>query len=194
MSNEVVTKYKTIYADPPWNQTGGGQSKRGADRHYPLLKEAEIIKVMSDALKDKVDDDAHMYMWVANNHLPEALRITEALGFKYVTNLVWAKPSFGLGRYFRGQHEICIFATKGSGIKVRKDKNNISSLVGQSLLPKRKHSQKPEEMYTLIEERSHGPYLEMFARQTRDGWDAWGNDPSLTEASDSADEEEKEDE
>ena len=194
MSNEVVTKYKTIYADPPWNQTGGGQSKRGADRHYPLLKETEIIKVMSDALKDKVDDDAHMYMWVANNHLPEALRITEALGFKYVTNLVWAKPSFGLGRYFRGQHEICIFATKGSGIKVRKDKNNISSLVGQSLLPKRKHSQKPEEMYTLIEERSHGPYLEMFARQTRDGWDAWGNDPSLTEASDSADEEEKEDE
>lgn len=183
MSDQTFKKYKTIYADPPWNQVGGGQSKRGADRHYPLLKEDQILKVMKEALDGKVDDNAHMYMWVANNHLPESLRIIEGLGFKYVTNLVWAKSFFGLGRYFRGQHEICLFATKGSGISVRKDKNNISSLVGQSLLPRRRHSQKPDEMYVLIEERSHGPYLEMFARNNRDGWDHWGNDPNLKDNS-----------
>jgi N6-adenosine-specific RNA methylase IME4 len=186
-----VKKYKTIYADPPWNQTGGGQSKRGADRHYPLLKEDQIIKVMKDALKDKVEDNAHMYMWVANNHLPEAIRIIEALGFRYVTNLVWSKTAYGLGRYFRGQHELCLFATKGNGISVRTDKNNVPSLVGQSLLPRRRHSQKPDEMYSLIEDRSHGPYLEMFARQKREGWDSWGNDPSILEpqVEDSAEEE-----
>ncbi len=183
MSDQKDVKYKTFYADPPWNQTGGGQSKRGADRHYPLLKESEIIKVMKEAMEGRVADDAHMYMWVANNHLPESLRIIEALGFKYITNLVWAKPSYGLGRYFRGQHEICIFATKGSGISVRKDNNNVSSLVGQGLLPKRRHSQKPDEMYQIIETRSHGPYMEMFARNKRDGWFSWGNDPTLKEIS-----------
>ena len=176
----MTEKYKTIYADPPWYQQGGGVSKRGADKHYPIMKEAAILKLMKEVLKDKVEEDAHMYMWVANNHLPEALRIIEGLGFRYITNLVWSKTAFGLGRYFRGQHELCLFAVKGSGIKVRKDANNISSLVGEKLLGRRRHSQKPDEMYDLIEKRSHGPYLEIFARNNRDGWDHFGNDPSLT--------------
>jgi N6-adenosine-specific RNA methylase IME4 len=167
--------YSTILADPPWHQQGGGKSKRGADRHYPILKEHEIKKVMSEMLSDKVAENAHMYMWVANNHLPEALRIIEHLGFRYITNLVWAKTSFGLGRYFRGQHEICLFATKGRGFSVRTQANNISTLVGGSLIKPTHHSSKPDEMYELIESRSEGPYLELFARNYRVGWDSMGN-------------------
>ena len=72
-------KYQTIIADPPWYQRGGGKSKRGADRHYPIMKEHEIKKVMFDVLDGKVADDAHLYLWVVNNHLPEALRIIEHL-------------------------------------------------------------------------------------------------------------------
>ena len=169
-------RYATILADPPWNQSGGGKIKRGADRHYPLMKEHEIKVLMAEVLEGKVADDAHLYMWVANNHLPEALRIIEHLGFRYITNLVWAKPRFGLGRYFRGQHELCLFAIRGRGVTPRTDLNNVSSLIGQALLPRGKHSKKPEEMYELIESRSHGPYLEMFARNIRDGWDSWGNE------------------
>lgn len=169
-------KYRVIYADPPWYQRGGGKSKRGADKHYPIMKEAEITRVMKSYLADRVEDDAHLYMWVANNHLPEALRIIEALDFRYITNLCWAKPSFGLGRYFRGQHELCLFATRGSGFKVRTPENNVSSLLGGGYLPKRQHSRKPDEMYDLIEARSFGPYLEMFARKTRNGWDSWGDE------------------
>ena len=168
--------YSTILADPPWMQRGGGKSKRGADRHYPLMKEAEIKKVMSDMLDGKVADDAHMYMWVANNHLPEALRIIEHLGFKYITNLVWAKTHFGLGRYFRGQHELCIFATKGRGFSARTQANNVPSLVGGKLVSPTRHSAKPAEMYELIEGRSEGPFLELFARTRRPGWDALGNE------------------
>ena len=169
-------KYATILADPPWNQSGGGKIKRGADRHYSLLKEHEIKAVMVEAMENKVADNAHLYMWVANNHLPEALRIIEHLGFRYITNLVWAKTRFGLGRYFRGQHELCLFATKGRGFTPKTDLNNVSSLIGQALLSRGKHSKKPEEMYDLIEARSHSPYLEMFARNTRIGWDSWGNE------------------
>lgn len=171
-----VIKYKTIYADPPWNQRGGGKSTRGAQRHYPLMKAPEISAYMRAELDGKVDDNAHLYLWVANNHLAEGLRIIEDLGFRYITNLVWAKPSFGIGRYFRGQHEICLFAVKGNGWAIRTSANNISTLVGKGLLPKRRHSQKPDEMYDLIERRSPGPYLEMFARNRRLGWDSVGDE------------------
>tara|TARA_Y100000385_G_scaffold273837_1_gene316229 strand:- start:1704 stop:2231 length:528 start_codon:yes stop_codon:yes gene_type:complete len=171
-----MKKYSTIIADPPWYQRGGGKSKRGADKHYPIMKEHEIKKVMLEALEDKVTDDAHLYLWVANNHLPEAMRIIEHLGFRYITNIVWAKSRFGLGRYFRGQHEICLFATKGRGFGVRTDVNNVSSLLGQDLISPTTHSSKPQQMYDLVESRSQGPYLEMFARAKRPGWDSWGNE------------------
>ncbi len=173
---EQITEYQTILADPPWYQRGGGKSKRGADRHYPIMKEAEIKKVMHDALEGKVGENAHMYMWCANNHLPEGLRIMEHLGFRYITNIVWAKKHFGLGRYFRGQHEICLFGTKGRGFAARKDSNRVSSLVGRELIAPTAHSKKPFQMYDLIEERSEGPYLELFARNERDGWSSWGDE------------------
>lgn len=169
-------KYKTILADPPWYQRGGGKIKRGADKHYPILKEAQIKEIMWNQLAGNVEDDAHLYLWVANNHLPEGLRIINHLGFRYITNLVWAKSRFGLGRYFRGQHELCLFATKGRGFGVRTPLNNVSSLVGQTLISPSRHSAKPIEIYDLIESRSQGPYLELFARNTRPGWSSWGDE------------------
>lgn len=168
--------YSTIMADPPWYQRGGGKSKRGADKHYNILKEHEIKAVMSEMLQDNVAENAHMYMWVANNHLAEGLRILEHLGFRYITNLVWSKPSFGLGRYFRGQHEICLFGTRGRGFSVRTSANNVSTLIGNRLIKPTKHSTKPKEIYELIESRSQGNYLELFARNRRDGWDCLGNE------------------
>lgn len=176
MPKRKTKKYSTIVADPPWYQAGGGKSKRGADRHYPLMKEDEIKYTMTNALNDKVADNAHLYLWVANNHLPEGLRVIEHLGFRYVTNLAWAKSRFGLGRYFRGQHELCLFAVKGRGFTPRTKVNNVSTLIGQTLIKPTRHSEKPNQMYDLVESRSDGPYLELFARKTRVGWDAWGND------------------
>ena len=169
--------YSTIMADPPCYQRGGGKSKRGADKHYDLLKEDQIKSVMSEMLHDKVAKDAHMYMWVANNHLEEGLRVLNHLGFRYITNLVWAKPYFGLGRYFRGQHEICLFATRGRGFSVRTEGvNNVPSLISGGTISPTKHSAKPPQIYDLIETRSEGPYLELFARTSRPGWDCLGKE------------------
>ena len=160
-------KYQTIYADPPWNEQGGGKIKRGADRHYSLMKTADIKML---PVQDIADDECWLYMWVTNNYLKDGLDVMEHWGFRYITNIVWAKTSFGLGYYFRGQHEICLFGVKG---KLKPQVRNESTLI---LKPKDKHSKKPEEFYEKIENVSHGPYIELFARSTRDGWDSWGNE------------------
>ena len=81
--------YKTIYLDPPWMERGGGKIKRGADRHYPLMKTEDIIKLPIDKLADK--DGCHLYLWTTNNFLPDALKCLEAWGFKYITMITWIK-------------------------------------------------------------------------------------------------------
>lgn len=42
--------------------------------------------------------------------------------------------------------------------------------------PRRRHSEKPLEFYDLFETVSPGPYLELFARNAREGWTSWGNE------------------
>ena len=160
-------KYKTIYADPPWYESGGGKIKRGADKHYPLMSNRDI-KLLP--VSNIAEPDCYLFMWVTNNFLPEGLDTMRHWGFRYVTNLVWGKPSFGLGQYFRGQHEICLFGVRG---KLKKKVNNESTLI---LKPKEKHSKKPEGFYDKIERVAYPPFIELFARQRREGWDSWGNE------------------
>ena len=167
--------FKTVLLDPAWYERGGGKIKRGADRHYPILKTPQIIEVIYGCEYWKcIDDNAHCYLWVTNNFLEDGLLVMKALGFRYVTNLVWVKDSMGLGQYFRGQHEICLFGTKGSKpTEPRTEAKNIPSIIKA---PKQRHSKKPDGFYDLIEQRSKGEYLEIFARSERDGWTSWGNE------------------
>jgi len=169
------TLYKTILADPPWQERGAGKCKRGADKHYPLMKTDDIIEYMKAI---KVDDNAHLYLWVTNNYLRDGLKVMEALGFTYKHKLVWVKNSMGLGQYFRGQHEDVLFGVKG---KVP-FKNAINPQRAICTIPdvifanKREHSRKPDELYAIIEKTSYEPFLEVFARYRRQGWDAMGNE------------------
>jgi len=103
-------KYNIIYADPPWNEQGGGKIKRGADRHYKLMKTKDIKNL---PVSNLADETCWLFLWVTNNYLKDGLEVMEHWSFDYVTNLVWAKNSIGLGYYFRGQHEICLFGKKG---------------------------------------------------------------------------------
>jgi N6-adenosine-specific RNA methylase IME4 len=95
-------KYRTIYADPPWPETGGGKIKRGADRHYPLMS-VSAIKAMGGQLQHYIDDQGcHLYLWVTNTHLANGLAVMETWGFEYKTTITWIKDRIGLGQYFRG--------------------------------------------------------------------------------------------
>ncbi len=172
-------KYKTVYADPPWNEQGGGKIKRGADRHYDLLNTVDIIKLIKEI---PIDKNAHLYLWVTNNFLSDGLKVMNELDFRYITNIVWVKDRFGLGQYFRGQHEICLFGVKGKlPYKHQIDPNRSCCNETTVILAKRtKHSKKPFEMYTKIENTSFPPFIELFARERHDGWDCYGNEVENT--------------
>lgn len=165
-------KYKTIYADPPWPEYGGGKIKRGADKHYDLMKVKDIIALPVTEISE---DNAHLYLWTTNNYLPAALEVMKAWGFTYKTIITWGKDKFGLGQYFRGQTEHCLFGVRGNlPYKIADGKRQQ----GRTLLfaPRREHSQKPPEMRVMIEKVSYEPRIELFARERFDGWDAWGNE------------------
>lgn len=192
-------QYRTIEMDPPWAERGAGKYKRGADRHYPLMTKHQILQAVLSSGAWSPADDAHLWCWATSNHLPDALWLVDALGFRYVTQAVWVKLrkgskvdadvrkavlsgkpladvmrvglSTGLGQYLRGQHELLLLATRGRGAAVRTERRNIPSVI---VAPVAGHSQKPGAAYAMIEDRSQGPRLSMFARGERDRWDTWG--------------------
>jgi N6-adenosine-specific RNA methylase IME4 len=166
-------KYKTIYADPPWPERGGGKIKRGADRHYPLMRIEDIAALPVMDLADP--EGCHLYLWTTNNYLPAALEVMAAWGFRYITTITWTKDRAGLGQYFRGLTEHCLFGVRGKVPYKIIDGKRQQGTTG-FYAPKGRHSQKPEEMRQMIEKVSYGPRIELFARQIAPGWDAWGNE------------------
>lgn len=166
-------KYKTIYADPPWMERGGGKIKRGADRHYNLMKTSDIIALPILNLIHK--DGCHLYLWATNNHLPDALKVIDAWGFEYVTIITWLKDRQGLGQYYRGITEHCLFAVTKNRLPYKIDGSGkrMQGLTGFYEV-KTIHSKKPETMRKMIEKVSYAPRIELFARQEFNGWDCWG--------------------
>jgi len=177
--------YHTIYADPPWPEYGGGKIRRGADRHYQLMTVDEII-ALKEMVEELVADNCHLYLWATNNYLPAAFQVMRAWGFTYKTLITWAKDRFGLGQYFRGQTEHCLFGIKGVlSYKVLNEKRAQGTTLIQA--PRGEHSRKPEAMRQMIEKVSYPPYIELFARphdgglfQSQD-WDFWGEEMETTE-------------
>lgn len=164
-----VGRFSTIVIDPPWDLGDEGDINQmgRAKQNYRSMPIDEVLALPVDVLSDS---DCHLYLWITNRSLPKGFRLLEAWGFRYVTCLTWAKPSFGMGNYFRGQTEHLLFGLKGSLQLKRKDVGTIFHA------PRGDggHSSKPVEFYELVESCSPEPYLEMFSRQDRSGWTAWG--------------------
>lgn len=171
-----MPEYRTILLDPPWPEKGGGKIKRGADRHYTVLKVRDMPRVILTSGAFTPSTNAHLYMWVTNNYLPSGLWLGETLGFSYKTLVTWPKLRTGIGQYFRGKTEHLLFFVRGRGLAedVCTDSRSLSTLL-ENATHDRKHSRKPPEAYALIESRSKGPRMEMFAREQREGWNSWGN-------------------
>jgi N6-adenosine-specific RNA methylase IME4 len=126
---------------------------------------------------DLTADQAHLYLWVPNALVAEGLEVMQRWGFTYKTNLVWFKvrkdggpDGRGVGFYFRNVTELVLFGIKG-GLRTREPGRRQVNLLATR---KREHSRKPDEQYTIIEACSPGPYLEVFARYPRPGWQVWG--------------------
>jgi len=177
--NSVVNKsYKTILADPPWrftNRTGKVAPEHKRLNRYDTLSLNEIKEIPVNIVSG---DNSHLYLWVPNALLLEGLEVMKAWGFKYKTNLIWHKvrkdggpDGRGVGFYFRNTTEIILFGIRGSQRTLAPGRSQVNIIRTQ----KQEHSRKPDGVYDIIEQCSPGPYLELFARGKRKGWDVFGN-------------------
>jgi N6-adenosine-specific RNA methylase IME4 len=169
--------YKVVLADPPWtfatySRKGKGRS---AEAHYDCMSLA-AIKALPVA--DWAAPDCALFLWATDPSLPQALEVIEAWGFAYKTvAFTWAKTTrdgtgfpIGCGYWTRANPELCLLATRGRP-------QRLSRSVRQLIVsPRREHSRKPDEAYERIEALVPGPYLELFAREQRPGWNSWGNE------------------
>ncbi len=162
-----VVKFRTVVADPPW-QYRSAATKADARKHYATMDLHDLLALPVD---DHVDDAAHLWLWATNGFLEEAYRVVRAWGFAPLTIVTWCKAGPGVGHYLRNNTEHCILAARGKPL-VPKDK----PLSTWYEWPRTAHSQKPDAFYDLVESVSPGPYLEMFARRVRLGWQGWGEE------------------
>lgn len=177
--SKMTDQYSTILADPPWqfqNRTGKMAPEHRRLLRYPTMELKEIIELPVSRLAAA---KSHLYLWVPNALLQEGLRVMEAWGFTYKSNMVWYKvrkdggpDGRGVGFYFRNVTELILFGVRGSMRTLPPGRTQVNILSTR----KREHSRKPDEIYDIIEACSPGPYLEVFARFKRPGWKQWGNE------------------
>jgi N6-adenosine-specific RNA methylase IME4 len=172
-------RFATILADPPWqftNKTGKIAPEHRRLTRYGTMRLDEILALPVAQLAAPT---AHLYLWCPNALLPEGLAVMKAWGFTYKSNLVWHKvrkdggsDGRGVGFYFRNVTELILFGVRGKNARTLAPGRRQVNLLATR---KREHSRKPDEQYALIEACSPAPYLELFARGTREGWTTWGN-------------------
>ncbi len=176
--------YQTLLVDPPWrfsNWSEKGEAKNPV-AHYPCMRMPELLGLPVNHLAAQ---DCAMIMWATAPMLPEALQLLAAWGFEYKSMGAWAKQSstgakwaFGPGYVYRSALEPYIVGTRGKP-KVRS--HSVRNLI---VAPTREHSRKPDQMHADVEALYDGPRAELFSRQRRPGWDAWGNDADRFPAED----------
>jgi N6-adenosine-specific RNA methylase IME4 len=165
---------RVLLADPPWlfgdKLPGPG---RGAEKHDPCMRVEDLEAFALPPLAD----DCLLMLWRVASMQPEALRVAHAWGFTIKSEIVWekltrgGKPFFGMGRYVRAAHEVCLLGTRG---RVRVADRAIRSRFAAPVL---EHSRKPERIYEIAEALvPGGPYVELFARRPRAGWTSYGNE------------------
>lgn len=176
--SQFPTKYGVIIADPPWPYRVS--RKRGvAEEYYNTMTDEEIAAV---PVAELAADDCVLFLWTTWPKVPVALDVIKAWGFDYVSGFPWVKAtttsnpksdireiklSFGVGFWFRGMTEVIFLARKG--------KPKLPDMAYAGILaPNMEHSKKPESVHQIAREMT-GPYLELFARETRPGWTVFGN-------------------
>ena len=172
--------YQVLYADPPWDYAGKTQQNgkvavKSATDHYPTMTLAELKALK---VKDICDKKAILFMWSSSPHLPQAIELMEAWGFKYKTvAFVWEKQKTNPGYYTLSQCELCLVGVKGgipSPRGSRKERQFLSAMRGR-------HSEKPAEIRERIKRMfPTQKKVELFSRAKPDDWDVWGNEVEST--------------
>jgi N6-adenosine-specific RNA methylase IME4 len=171
-------EYRTIVADPPWRYDDGFSTRshtngvpNGPPRRYALpYPPMDVAAIRELRVADFAARDARIFLWTTNRYLPDAFGILAAWGFAYKQTLVWAKRD-GFSGSVAPNAEFLVVAVKGSPRLLARWSSPVVSIART-----REHSRKPDAFLDLVEQVSPGPYLELFARRQRLGWDTWGNE------------------
>ena len=168
--------YNCIVADPPWTPALGSTwktrftDKARPQKHYDTMTLEELKALRVPAAKQ-----CHLWLWCLSQHVDWGYEVARAWGFEPWMTLTWCKPGLGTGR-FQCNTEHFLLCRKGT-----RHGNPFGPTGGTYFQWTRgKHSEKPSEFYRLVESVSPAPYLEMFARSRRLGWDGWGNEYPAT--------------
>lgn len=175
-------KYQIIYSDPPWYFSGGvyqdsGRPVRKASDKYPLVKTDKLLTLLVSGI---AAEDCLLFMWSTDRHIPDALKLMEAWGFRYCTvAFYWVKKyasganCSNVGCWTMKGVEQCLLGLRGKPMKFKKSRN-VRQLVEAE---RTAHSKKPEEVRNRIVELCGDlPRVELFAREQVPGWDALGNE------------------
>ena len=171
-------KYNVIYADPPWKYNTWRDGMGTAEKHYPTMK-VESIVGMQNIIKNISEKDCILFLWVTFPCLLEGLKVMKEWGFKYKTcGFNWIKRNkvsdtwfFGMGHWTRANSELCLIGTK---VTIKRKSNKVSQIIDTHI---EEHSKKPNIVRErIVELVGDLPRIELFARQTSEGWDSWGNE------------------
>ena len=178
--NDIKETYGLIYADPPWKQSKGGkksvrENSSGKPLDYPTCSLDEIKEHLKLATESTTENSI-LFLWTIDKYLFEAQQIAESLGYKLHARMIWDKVT-GIPAAFtvRYGHEYLLYMYKGKLTPVAKDERGKIHTVFRERVTK--HSKKPDIAYEIIERLYPDlKKLEMYARETRDGWDSFGNE------------------
>jgi N6-adenosine-specific RNA methylase IME4 len=161
-------KFSVILADPPWDDEFGA-SNRSIENHYPTMKFEDILALPINQI---AHEQAMLFLWATPSMIEMALETAKAWRFQYRTQLVWVKPSIGLGKYVRQRHEILLICRRGDHPAPLGE--NLPDSVIEA--PRSEHSEKPEVFHEIIERMyPEAERVELFRRgSARQGWSAWG--------------------
>ena len=172
--HRTTPRYRTIVADPPWHVATGGSGHWGLENRSSRLKypAMDVDAIAALPIADLAEKRAHLYVWTINAYVEETYDIVRHWGFRPSTLLTWCKApnGIGLGGTYSLTTEHVLFARRGVLPAARR----VDTTWFQ--MPRGAHSAKPEAFLDLVESVSPGPYLEMFARRQRLGWETWGNE------------------
>ena len=185
MFGDIMKKYRTIIVDPPWDHSDGtGVGFSGGRKvTLPPYKMMTLQGIKKLPVKKLAEADcwhvngnrggSNIFLWTTTRYLYDAHDVMRGWGFKPTTILVWCKPArgFGMGGTFKSNVEFVVVGRRGSPPRA-----TGSSDTRWFTWQRGKHSAKPEDFYDLVESVSCGPYLELFARRKREGWDAFGDE------------------
>lgn len=178
-SNANPEGFGAILIDPPWrfmNRTGKVAPEHKRLARYETMATTDLAALPVGTL---ARPQSHLYLWCPNALLADGLRLMEAWGFEYKTNIVWYKvrkdggpDGRGVGFYFRNVTELVLFGVKGKLRTLAPGRRQTNIIVHR----KREHSRKPPTLHGIIGECSPGPFVELFARDRIPGWHHWGDE------------------